>query len=152
MLGLELRRSPDRERVVGEANVDAARHLEQFPVGVAANEDCPVTERPETVENLRRLRTPGVVSGDDDQFSVGDRGLGEDVLQRGQHSVNVGEHRNCRDHTSTMPRASAHAARRHGTDRPRTGLVTSCNRVCRRYDEGPFPPPPYRQQLRSKSG
>ena len=83
MLGYELCRSPDRERVVGEANVDAARHLEQFPVSVAANEDRPVTERRETVEDLRRLRTPGVVSGDDDQLSVGDRGLGKHVLQRG---------------------------------------------------------------------
>jgi len=110
MVRLELRCAPDRQGVVGEADVDPVRHLEQFAVRVSAHQDRSVSQGSEAVEHLGRLRAPGVVAGDDDELGIRDLGLVKDPLQGGEHAVDVGEHRDRRDHVSTMPRSPRQAA------------------------------------------
>lgn len=110
MVRPELRCTPDRQEVVGEADIDPSRHLEQLAVRVSAHQDRSVSQGSEAVEHLGWLRTPRVVTGDDDQLGVGDRRLDEDTLQRREHTVDVGEHRHRRDHASTMSRTTLQAA------------------------------------------
>jgi hypothetical protein len=103
MLGPELGGPPDGDRIVSETDIDASRHLKQFSVSVSANQDHFVAERQQTVQHFNRLRAPGVVSRDDDQFSVCNRGFCEHPLQRRKHSVDVGKYRDCGNHRSIVP-------------------------------------------------
>ena len=110
MVRPELRRTPDRQRVVCEPDIDAMGDLEQLSIRVPAHQNHSVSQGGQTVEHFDRLRTPGVIAGDDDQLRIRDRGLDEDTLQRREHTVDVGEHRHRRDHASTIPRKTRQAA------------------------------------------
>lgn len=54
MFGPKLCRAPDREWVFGQADVDAAGHLEQLTVGVPAQQHGSVSEIEEPIEDLSR--------------------------------------------------------------------------------------------------
>nr|WP_255524419.1 hypothetical protein [Clavibacter sp. VKM Ac-2873] len=107
MSGSELGGAPHRKAVVSETHVDPMRHAQQFSVGVAADQDDAVAEAGEAVEHFRRLRSPRVVPGHDDQLGPLDRGLSEHPVQRGEHAVDVGEDGDGRRCGTVMPREAA---------------------------------------------
>jgi hypothetical protein len=99
----ELRSSPDCQQVVSKANINAARHVKQLPVGITANENDAVTEGTETIEDLRGLWPPGVIAGHSDDFGVLDGRLCENSIQRQEDSMNIRQNRNARNHDASLP-------------------------------------------------
>ncbi|UUK64813.1 hypothetical protein LRE50_11005 [Clavibacter sepedonicus] len=107
MDGCQLGGAPHGQGIVGQTNVDALRHPQQLPVGVATDQDRPVAESEQTVEHLRRLRSPHVVPSDDDQLGPLDRGFPEHPVERPEHAVEVGEDGDGRRHATTVAREAA---------------------------------------------
>lgn len=80
----------------------AAGQVDEFAVGVAANQHGPIAQIAQPVQDLHRLRPGGVVAGHDDQVGADHVRLGEHGIQHRQHAVDVGQNRHAADHAATV--------------------------------------------------
>ena len=95
---------PARGRLPGPGRRAAA-------VGVAPHHHRPLAEGQHPVEHLHRLRAGRVVAREDDEVGVAHLGLSQDGVERGQHPVDVREHRDGVQH----PRSLTPCRRRRST-------------------------------------
>ena len=90
-----------------DGGVASAGHLDQLPVGVAADQKAPVAEADQPVEDLDRHRAGRVVAGHDDPLGRGHVGLGENGVEHRKDAVDVGEDRDRRHHGASLTGPSA---------------------------------------------
>lgn len=83
---------PWRDRV-GDRRGVAAGQVDQFAVRVAAHPHDAVAEVDQAVEHLDGLRAGRDVAGEDQAVGGCDVGLGEHGIERREHAMDVGEHR-----------------------------------------------------------
>ena len=89
-----------------DRGVASAGDLDQLPVGVAADQQAPVSEADQPVEDLDGHRAGRVVAGHDDPLGRGHVGLGEHGVEHRKDAVDVGEDRDRRHHDASLYRPS----------------------------------------------
>ena len=94
-----------------DRGVPTAGDRDQLPVGVAADQQAPVAQADQPVEDLDGHRAGSVVAGDDDPLRRGHVGLGEHGVEDRQDAVDVREDRDRRHHAASLHRRGSRRSR-----------------------------------------